>query len=486
MVSSQKKNLILSVSLILAVGFLSISFVSYYIGLNDVRNRITQNDLPLTVDNIYFEILDELQRPIYVSSFMANDHFFKKWVLDGEQQKAELVQYLKSIKEKNNALSSYFISAKTLNYYHPSGKVVTLSDSNPKDSWFFSVRDDVSEYQVNIDFDYLNSDLLTIFINYKMMTEDGTFLGVTGIGIELNVAKSYIEKASKHYKHDIYFLDPAGDLKLSSSEASSQFTNIHDFPPLAGQAKQILSGKRGIYEYKKEGETHYLTTRYIKDFSWIIMVEKSDLESREEIFNNLMINIIICIAVFMIVMGMTHFSLRNYQKELEQVALKDSLTGLYNRHALGIILDKLQKRIDRSFYKSCILLLDIDFFKQVNDDHGHLVGDKILKHVALVISQQLRESDIVCRWGGEEFLVLLENIELSKAKDIAEKIRTSIEFTSLDFNGRSYSVTISIGAGEYKPTDNQDTLLSRVDKAMYYSKQTGRNRVTTVDEMNQA
>lgn len=484
MVSYQKKNLVFSLSLILAIGFLSISFVSYYIGLNEIRNKITQNDLPLSVDNIYFDIRDELQKPIYISSFMANDYFLKRWAINGEKDTSEVIAYLKDIKEKYNALSTYFISAKTLNYYHPSGKKVVLSEDNPKDSWFFFVRDHVSEYQVNIDNDYLNSGLLTIFINYRVIDSKGVFLGIAGIGIEVDVAKSFVDRSGARFKHDIYFLDREGNLILKSNNALSQFENLYEFKPLSSQADNVLSGKRNIYEYDSSDGTRYVMTRYIKDFNWVVMVEKNDKESREEILNSLISNIVICVVVFFIVIFLTNVTLRNYQSELETAALKDRLTGLYNRHALEIIFEDLFKRLDRTPSPTCTLLLDIDYFKKFNDEFGHLLGDEILKKVALIIKKKLRASDVVCRWGGEEFLVILEQVDLSNAKIMADNIRKSIEAHAIQVDGLEYTVTVSVGVAQIEAGDTQDTIIARTDKALYLSKDRGRNCVMTDIDVN--
>ena len=245
-------------------------------------------------------------------------------------------------------------------------------------------------------------------------------------------------------------------------------------------AKDILSGKKGIYEYQYHGHTHYLTARHVADFNWIILVEKSDKEGKESMANALVINIIICIFIILIVVSGTNFTISFYQKELEAMAHEDKLTGLYNRHAFDMLLNETIKSAEREKTVSSIVLFDIDFFKKVNDKHGHLVGDEILIVVAKTIEESLRDVDVVCRWGGEEFLVLLKNTPPNEALKVAQTVRKLVERCEYKMARESVSVTVSAGVASYCPYDTAQSMLSRADKALYDSKKAGRNTVTLV------
>ncbi len=163
----------------------------------------------------------------------------------------------------------------------------------------------------------------------------------------------------------------------------------------------------------------------------------------------------------MAVISVTKIFLRNYQNDLEAAALKDKLTGLYNRHALDIVFEDLFHRLDRDPIPVCMLLLDIDNFKRFNDQFGHLLGDEILKKVALIIKEKLRASDIVCRWGGEEFLVILEKVEIESAQMMAENIRKAIESSVIQVDDVSHSVTVSVGLGQFAESDTRDSIIAR-------------------------
>ena len=160
----------------------------------------------------------------------------------------------------------------------------------------------------------------------------------------------------------------------------------------------------------------------------------------------------------------------------------DSLTGLWNRRAITASAKAELARIERCGTRMSVVLLDVDHFKQINDTHGHHVGDQALCLVASTVLQHVRPYDVVGRWGGEEFLVLLPNTELGVAVSIAERVRTRIHTTSLALeNGQHIQLSASFGVANAEPTDNEtlDSLLQRADQALYRAKAGGRNRVCT-------
>jgi len=160
--------------------------------------------------------------------------------------------------------------------------------------------------------------------------------------------------------------------------------------------------------------------------------------------------------------------------KLEEMALRDALTGLYNRHKFD---DSLKEHIALSYrYKQplSLILCDVDHFKKINDLHGHLEGDQVLQTLATLIKDVVRESDIVARWGGEEFIILLPNTNLADAIGVAEKIRQHIE---AHFRHNIYAVTVSCGVSEFQKNETQLHWFNRVDTMLYKAKDLGRNRV---------
>lgn len=169
---------------------------------------------------------------------------------------------------------------------------------------------------------------------------------------------------------------------------------------------------------------------------------------------------------------------KRIMRALKESSLKDGLTGLYNRRFLEETSDSIIAGVQRRNTTLGFLMCDLDFFKEVNDKHGHDVGDTVLKETSNVIKKSVRTSDLVIRFGGEEFLVLLIDIQAGTSAEIAEKIRSSMELTKIKITGGFISKNISIGISEF-PQDTQSfwEAIKFADVALYKAKDSGRNRV---------
>ena len=166
------------------------------------------------------------------------------------------------------------------------------------------------------------------------------------------------------------------------------------------------------------------------------------------------------------------------QEDLERQVNIDSLTGLLNRRMILKSLKESMKRARRYEEKLCVLFLDIDNFKQINDLYGHNAGDSTLQKVSLQLQKKLRDTDIAGRYGGDEFLIILPHTDLACAKFPAERIRKAVEVLRMkNTKGKTYRLTVSVGIVEYKPGDDITSFIDRADNVLYAAKKNGRNRV---------
>jgi diguanylate cyclase (GGDEF)-like protein len=185
--------------------------------------------------------------------------------------------------------------------------------------------------------------------------------------------------------------------------------------------------------------------------------------------------------------GIKSRSLADLEKakaQLNYFATIDPLTNTFNRRHFLELSERKIKRTQTSNGHASFLLFDIDHFKKINDEHGHIIGDQVLQGMAQICLKHLRADDILGRFGGEEFVILLPETKLEDARNIAERLRLLIAETPIETEIGPINTTISIGMAikEKTTTMSIDQLLSRADRAMYHAKQAGRNRVILWDE----
>ncbi|WP_334018377.1 ligand-binding sensor domain-containing diguanylate cyclase [Alteromonas sp. S015] len=164
-------------------------------------------------------------------------------------------------------------------------------------------------------------------------------------------------------------------------------------------------------------------------------------------------------------------------EKLTLLSTQDSLTGLKNRRYFTQRAKAEWQEFKRHNRTFSLLIVDIDFFKRINDEYGHHVGDAVLVRIATILENNLRESDVVARWGGEEFLVLLPSLNVQEAYWVAEKLRISVAGQVIDSPPHSVSVTITCGVADIKDYDSVDACIHAVDKKLYAGKKSGRNSV---------
>lgn len=186
----------------------------------------------------------------------------------------------------------------------------------------------------------------------------------------------------------------------------------------------------------------------------------------------LVIDLLILTASF----GFMWLTSARLEKELRDQARIDNLTGVFNRRAMEELSQRELARVSRHGRPLSLIMVDIDHFKRLNDNHGHQAGDMVLSKLAGILKNNLRSQDFVIRYGGEEFLLLLPDTDLDRAGLAAEKLRVYVRETGFGSQG-DLKATISLGAAEFQPGEDWEQLVGRADAALYQAKEQGRDRV---------
>ncbi|KTG16335.1 MULTISPECIES: sensor domain-containing diguanylate cyclase [unclassified Guyparkeria] len=473
----KKRLFIIVLTSLLAVGFVATSLVSYFIAEDSLKSQIADESLPLTSDNIFSEIERDLLRSILISSLMAHDTFVRDWARNGEDDPQRIIRYLDQIQSKYDTTTAFFVSEATRRYYHPDGVIKTVSRSEPADAWFFRVREMNEPFEINIDHDTADPSRLSIFVNYRVVDRDGEFLGTTGIGLAVDTVAGLIANYQRRYGREIYFVDREGRVTMHG-EGYVGPGSIQEQPGLAKYTTRILTSPSTSLSYENSnGREVFVNTRLIPEFDWFLIVEQSRSAADKRLMTTLVVNILLALGVAALVIVIGGLTLRSYQGRLESMATTDKLTGAANRQAFDLLFEQARRVARRRNEPLSLITLDVDHFKQINDQHGHQAGDEVLKTLVATVQSEIRDSDTLCRWGGDEFLVLMQDADLERARQTADRL---LEATSRRLRTPGGEpVGISEGVAQFRPGESADALIQRADLALYRAKHEGRNRVAT-------
>lgn len=307
----------------------------------------------------------------------------------------------------------------------------------------------------------------TYFMLNETIVKDKVFDDELSNYIEADYFNGY------YYDQEVFQTSSARNKLLDIDNTAILFNQIHnDFMDLEAsqEAISILSSLN-----QKNYLLQFLPVENIsgKNVGYFLAVQENFSMLVEK--RHLVTQCILVTLLMLFFVGSSFLYIR-YQNQIKEISMRDKLTGLYNRHKFNEFAISELHRSKRYGSAFSLIMIDIDFFKKVNDTYGHLKGDSVLKELAELLLNTLRINDLVTRWGGEEFICCLPNTDHSQVIVVAEKIRQAVE--NFEFTDVGH-ITVSIGATViHKDDDNLDAPIGRADNALYTSKNNGRNKST--------
>ncbi len=270
--------------------------------------------------------------------------------------------------------------------------------------------------------------------------------------------KHFLEKVIKDIQNNGYSYAIYKHEKAKQKTINKKLTYFYLYEPL----QWIITSSVYLDEVKKE-------------------IEKKELELENHIRKTIYLSLallfifsLLVVVVFYKISNQVYQRIRKHEHKLKLLATTDELTGAYNRRAFLNLLRKNIFRAKRYHEPLSLMICDVDFFKKINDTYGHGTGDKILKLLVKIVFTNIRQDDLLSRWGGEEFIILLPQTPSKPAVDLAERLRRSIAEYDFPKVGR---VTVSFGLTEFIIGDDAESFIKRADDALYVAKANGRNRV---------
>ena len=493
-VAGLKFKLTITFAAIFAVAFIGITVISYTVS----RYILLRNINAQTEELVYNSAADIDQ---WISDRILTVNTFVKLIKSLPEDKY-ITRELISIYESDIFSSMYYVAASGPN----AGKLIGLIDWTPPDGYnpftrpWYTIA--VNEKKTSISQIYVDAftNELNFTISAPIYNKDKTLRGVFAADILLKTLEEKLDKI-KSGKMGFAILINNSGIVLAHNDKSLIGTNLLDNPKFSSFIREIIDKKEGKLHYNIESDKYIIFTN-INSGRWIFGV----VLIKKEIYSELSILaikslIIFIISLFVVIFTSNYFSkkltlfietlemviesqtadLKEQISRVEYLSLTDPLTEIANRRKVELTLKAEIDRTRRTNKPLSIIMVDIDHFKSFNDTYGHETGDKVLRQFAKTINNSIRITDLVGRIGGEEFLVICPETNLSQANILAEKLRLEVEAIQLeciDFIDSVDKITASFGCAELLPGENSfDPILSRSDKALYRAKEHGRNRV---------
>lgn len=422
-------------------------------------------------------VTSEILRPLSVANFMANNQLIVDYADRASIDKEYLISYLDRISKSYNMLS--FIALEKHNLMVDSNAKETMLNSAAAE-WFHRLKALPGDQFTDIG----NAEDPHLYFDNRIVNQQGEFLGFTGVGIDLNYFAEKFQDYSDRFGFELYFVDSNNIVTLSSSaimqtqshhrkDAITRLSDFSWFQSLTANNSSDLNLTNEVMYTTEEGLL--ISQMPIQELNWRMFIVSPPASQQNEYWKIFIGRFVI----FFIISFIFYIVLLNIISYFKSKLIKDSetdyLTQLPNRSHIHWRFED----IAQNNTSLCVVLADIDNFKNINDTYGHIVGDDVLRVISEQLALTLRQVDIVGRWGGEEFVMLLPDTTAEQAQLIIERVRKQIAEISfpLSSTSGSFTTTVSFGICALPLVNNNiEDYISCADKALYQAKHNGRNQ----------
>ena len=439
-----------------------------------------ENVVSLADIDISNRIDNTMSKPVMVSKTMANDEFLKTW-LSQEPKDAgnseymdQLYSYLKAYQLKYGYTTVFCISSQTGNYYYQDGFNKKISKNDSHDIWYYNFISSNHEYDLEVDTNQANHNSITVFVNFRVIGDDGRLLGVIGVGMKASFIENLIRSYEKNYDLSVY-INNVGSAVNSFKGNTDIFVNrnkLHKYIGIKDKIKMNKSGKSVIQWFNSEGERKCLITKYDDTLRWYLVLEMETNSIYKSLQERIKSNILFMLFSLMACIFVTTVVFIMYNKRIVDIENTDDLTGLSNRKLFFKRYQKFVKKYRDQ--KKMLFVLDIDHFKEANDIHGHMFGNAVLAMVANELQKAISGNVIVARWGGDEFIGIL-TVGPEEAQKILNQFMNRLKNGEKDDD---YSVTVSVGVIEIDEKLSMEQIINKADEMLYRSKEKGRDQIS--------
>ena len=291
-----------------------------------------------------------------------------------------------------------------------------------------------------------------------------------------------LQEKRKTYNRNIYLIDENGIIQVHSNLSMVEKINIYKAEGIKTAAPALMTTSETPVEatYNSGSGRMLVSSRYIPNLNWHVIVEQDEKSSLTGARRSLIISLIVTIGIAAVIYLLSNRILSGFKQQMELLAGTDNLTNTANRRELYSQFEKFKYRSRRYQTSLSLIIIDLDEFKEINDNYGHLEGDRVLKDFSSLLKDSIRPTDLLARWGGDEFIIIMEATE-KESLVLASRILSFAKNVTYGKPSSQKPLTVSMGIAEYSKEQELDELIARADSALYKSKINGKGRVTTAD-----
>lgn len=420
-------------------------------------------------------IIDTILKPVYVSQTMAKDPLFADLLLQQPADKEAIFNYLNSIQSHFD--TEVFVASEAHQVMYSENQIYP-SDSEPF-AWYPRLK--VQNIPV---YAGIGNPVEPHFYIDVRMEKDDQLVGYVGTGVSLVSFVDEFSHLHSQFNSAFYFVNEREQIVLSSDQGvkmhddATRVFMANDYPWFQEFDPTDLHQHESIttLSMKLNGRDVLVSRIAIRELGWNLYVLTTPRVTRQELISGLITSTLFWLTLFSAILLMGFFAYRHYSRLVVKEASTDQLTGLLNRSRLEYRYNKLPEDQPLS-----LIILDIDHFKSINDQHGHNIGDQVLKEVATGLTHIFRQSDSIARWGGEEFVILLPKLNAKTARTVAERCRHYLAITPIQCGPYGLSISASLGVVSMQSKQTLTRAIDVADKALYEAKNNGRNQVISCE-----
>lgn|GEM_PF-3086950 len=458
---------------------------SGYLTIADLAGKQSQQQQQ-SISPVFALIERELLNPLQIATALSNVGVYDEYFLSETPDQDKLMALLKKY-EDTFGLPFYLAHEKSRKQYNSDGSVFDLIEGQV--FWYFTLKDE-TDYPVQAVLG--KREDVHLYIDVREYDEQGKFTGFVGVGKSLADFIESFQQFRFQYGHEFVFVNNNDEIVLSSiPDLSPEKSSYPDDSIGIKSTQDIVWFERFTELAKDDPEPSVIVPSENGD----LLVSKLTLESlnwslyivtplnvrQNEV--NVSFAIYIAIGLFLAVIAykLLYHIVDVYFDRISKNKNKDELTRLANRDHARVFFNKMRKQ-ERQV---AIIIADLDDFKKLNASFGHVNGDKVIKAVSELFAEKMREDDLLVRWGGEEFAIILPYTTNEEAGSIAEELRKILERTPIQIDNQPTSITASFGHfASRQYSENIDMLIEQAYRAMFISKGRGKNFVSTINVHN--